>query len=233
MTPRSIGTWAEMTQAFFNKYFLHHKTSALKKQISSFTQKDSETLYQAWERFKELQALCPHHGYESWRIVSYFYEGLTPRERQFVEMMCHVDFLQKDPDEAIEYLDDLAEKAHGLDLALLIVPIGHDLQDTPLVQVSINLGKKIVLGKVEALTKELETLRAKGSKSAQPVSRIESLEPCFVCGGSDHLPQDCATYAEMRGLYEEHCNVLGIYQKPHTPYSETYNSGWRSHPNLS
>ncbi|XP_022893894.1 uncharacterized protein LOC111408360 [Olea europaea var. sylvestris] len=37
----------------------------------------------------------------------------------------------------------------------------------------------------------------------------------------------------MRGLYEKHCNALGIYQKPYTPYSETYNSGWRSHPNLS
>jgi hypothetical protein len=57
-------------------------------------------------------SLCPHHGYESWRTVSYFYEGLLPRDRQFVEMMCNGEFLQKDPDEAIEYLNDLAEKAH-------------------------------------------------------------------------------------------------------------------------
>ncbi|XP_022851187.1 uncharacterized protein LOC111372976 [Olea europaea var. sylvestris] len=44
--------------------------------------------------------------------MSYFYEELLPRERQFVEMMCNGEFLQKDPDEAIDYLDDLAEKAH-------------------------------------------------------------------------------------------------------------------------
>ena len=48
----------------------------------------------------------------SWRNVSYFYEGLTNRERQFVEMMCNREFLQKDPNEAIEYLNDLVEKAH-------------------------------------------------------------------------------------------------------------------------
>ncbi|EXC12513.1 hypothetical protein L484_012325 [Morus notabilis] len=56
--------------------------------------------------------VCPHHGYESWRLVSYFYEGLTIRERQFVKMMCNGEFLQKDPEEAFEYLNELAEKAH-------------------------------------------------------------------------------------------------------------------------
>ena len=50
----------------------------------------------------------------SWRNVSYFYEGLSNRERQFVEMMCNREFLQKDPNEAIEYLNDLVEKAHTL-----------------------------------------------------------------------------------------------------------------------
>ena len=44
--------------------------------------------------------------------MSYFYEGLTNRERQFVEMMCKREFLQKDLDEAIEYFNDLAEKSH-------------------------------------------------------------------------------------------------------------------------
>ena len=61
---------------FFNKYFPHHKTNNLNRQISNFAQKENETLYQAWERFKDLLNLCPHHGYESWRLVSYFYDGL-------------------------------------------------------------------------------------------------------------------------------------------------------------
>lgn len=45
-------------------------------------------------------------------VINCFYEGLTPRERQFFEMMCNCGFLQKDPNETIKYLDDLAEKAH-------------------------------------------------------------------------------------------------------------------------
>ena len=60
---RAIGTWPKITQSFFNKYFPHHKTNNIKKQISTFAQKDNETLYQAWERFKELLNMYAHHGY--------------------------------------------------------------------------------------------------------------------------------------------------------------------------
>ena len=77
--------------------FPKHKTNSLKRQISKFSQKESETLYQAWQRFKDLLNLYPHHGYESWCNVSYFYEGLTNKVHQFVEMMCNREFWQKDP----------------------------------------------------------------------------------------------------------------------------------------
>ena len=89
LRPGSIGTWGEMTHEIFKKYFPEHKMNALKRKFLIFSQKESETLYQAWKRFKDLLNLCPHHGYESWRIVIYFYEGLTNKERQFVEMMCN------------------------------------------------------------------------------------------------------------------------------------------------
>ena len=101
-----------MTQAFFQKYFPTHKTNNLKRQISNFAQKESETLYQVWECYKDLLNSCPHHGFESWWVLSYFYDGLLSRERQFIETMCNGEFLHKDPDEAIDFLDDLSEKAH-------------------------------------------------------------------------------------------------------------------------
>ncbi|XP_022865447.1 uncharacterized protein LOC111385297 [Olea europaea var. sylvestris] len=37
----------------------------------------------------------------------------------------------------------------------------------------------------------------------------------------------------MRGVYEEHCNALGTYRKPYSPFSESYNPRWHNHPNLS
>lgn len=65
LRPRSIETWDEMTRAFFTKHFPTHKTSFIKRQISTFRQKDHETFHQVWERFKDLLNHCPHHGYKS------------------------------------------------------------------------------------------------------------------------------------------------------------------------
>jgi hypothetical protein len=59
---------------------------------------------------------CPHHGFETWRLVSHFYEGLTPKDRQMVELMCNGTFEDKDPnEEAMESLDLLAENAQNCD----------------------------------------------------------------------------------------------------------------------
>jgi hypothetical protein len=44
-------------------------------------------------------------------LVSYFYEGLTPKDRQMVELMSIGTFKDKDPNKAMKYLDLLAENA--------------------------------------------------------------------------------------------------------------------------
>jgi len=56
---------------------------------------------------------CPHHGFEIWRLISYFYKGLTPKDRQMVKFICNGTFEDKDPNEAIEYIDLLAENAQN------------------------------------------------------------------------------------------------------------------------
>jgi len=45
--------------------------------LYQFTQKDEESLYDVWERFKEMLRLCPHHGLEKWLIIHNFNNGLT------------------------------------------------------------------------------------------------------------------------------------------------------------
>ena len=84
---------------------------------------------------------------------------------------------------------------------------------------------------IEVLTREIGALKARDNKTLHAANQIEP--SCFVCKGLDHLPQECPTFAEMKGAYDEQCNALGVYRKPYSPYSETYNPGWRNHPNFS
>jgi len=77
----SIRAWDEMQQQFLTKFFPSHITNSFKRQITTFTQKPGEIFYQCWDRYKDLLNTCPHHGFETWRLVSHFYEGLIPKDR--------------------------------------------------------------------------------------------------------------------------------------------------------
>uniref|UniRef100_A0A2N9GZ56 Retrotransposon gag domain-containing protein n=1 Tax=Fagus sylvatica TaxID=28930 RepID=A0A2N9GZ56_FAGSY len=235
LRPRSIASWGEMTHIFFKKYFPEHKTNAFKRQISTFEQRESESLYQAWERFKDLLSLCPHHGYESWRTVSCFYEGLLPRDRQFVEMMCNGEFLQKDPDEAIEYLNHLAEKAHtwtgpsATESTNRSKPHTSTSSSGGIYQLKEEDGLR---AQIAQLTKEIETLKMRGTSGTKQGYQVEMHEECSVCHDPEHPTKDCPMLPSVVGVFEEHCGAIGNFRKPFSPYSETYNPGWRNHPNF-
>jgi hypothetical protein len=73
LRPKTIGTWQEMTREFLKKFFPTHKTNTLRRSIMNFAMKENETFFQCWERFKELLLSCPHHGYETWQVISFFF----------------------------------------------------------------------------------------------------------------------------------------------------------------
>ncbi|KAL6347751.1 hypothetical protein AAG906_026280 [Vitis piasezkii] len=39
-------------------------------------------------RYMEVINACPHHGFDTWMLVSYFYEGMSPTMKQLLETMC-------------------------------------------------------------------------------------------------------------------------------------------------
>ena len=51
----------------------------------------------------------PHHGFDTWMLVNHFYGGMSPAMRQLLETMCGGDFLSKHPDEAMDFLNYVAE----------------------------------------------------------------------------------------------------------------------------
>uniref|UniRef100_A0A2N9HU83 Integrase catalytic domain-containing protein n=1 Tax=Fagus sylvatica TaxID=28930 RepID=A0A2N9HU83_FAGSY len=58
-----------MTQEFYKKFFPPHKVQQVKRKISSFIQGNDETLFMAWERFKDTYNFCPTNGYDTWRLL--------------------------------------------------------------------------------------------------------------------------------------------------------------------
>nr|GEU55014.1 hypothetical protein [Tanacetum cinerariifolium] len=75
--PNSILTWDDLVNKFVNQFFPPSKTTHLKNEISRFTQRFEETFSKAWDSFKELLRVCPHHGFSELTQIDTFYNGLT------------------------------------------------------------------------------------------------------------------------------------------------------------
>ena len=56
---------------------------------------------------------CPHHGFDTWLLVSHIYDGISPLMKKLFETMCAGDFLSKNPEEALDFLGYVAEASKG------------------------------------------------------------------------------------------------------------------------
>ena len=57
----------------------------------------------------------PYHGFDTWMLVNHFYDGMSPTMKKLLETMCGGDFLSKNPDEAMDFLNYVAETSNAWD----------------------------------------------------------------------------------------------------------------------
>jgi hypothetical protein len=226
----SIPDWRALQNEFFRKFFPLHRTNALKRQIMNFSVKEGETFYESWERFKDLLQSCPHHAFENWTLVGFFYDSLPTRLRQFVEMMAQGEFMSKSPEEAFNFFDTISDSSQMWDTAAPTI-----VETKP----STSQGGKYVLrddddlrAKMSTLSRKLEALEMKKVHQVDVALPTEQL--CGICALTGHPTGECPTIPAFKEVLLEQSNVVSNFNKPYSnPYSETYNPGWRNHPNFS
>ncbi|RVW22454.1 Retrovirus-related Pol polyprotein from transposon 17.6 [Vitis vinifera] len=178
------------------------RTSALKKEISNFKAMEDEKFFACWERFREIVAACPHHGFDNWMLVSYFYEGMAPPMKT----------TSRDYEPSRDRTMNRA-RASGV----YTLPEGLDVQ-----------------AKLTTVMRRLDDLEAKGVQEVQIVNDGVT-QLCLICKSTEHGVQSCPTLPAVQDMFTEQANALGTYKQysSNSPYSNTYNPGWRNHPNLS
>ena len=93
---------------WLTKYFPPTKNAKLRNKITSFHQLEDKSLYEAWERFKELLRRCPHHGIPCCIQLETFYNWLNPSTRLIVDASVNRALLSKSYIEAYEILERIA-----------------------------------------------------------------------------------------------------------------------------
>ncbi|KAG7564190.1 Retrotransposon gag domain [Arabidopsis suecica] len=105
----SITSWDDCKTAFLTKFFSNSRTARLRNEISSFTQKQSESFCEAWERLKGYTTQCPHHGFKKASLLSTLYRGALPKFRMVLDTASNGNFLNKNVEEGWELVENLAQ----------------------------------------------------------------------------------------------------------------------------
>ncbi|KAA3460524.1 retrotransposon gag protein [Gossypium australe] len=69
---------------------------------------DLETLYDAWERYKNLLRRCPHHGFPLWLQVQTFYNSVNPSTRQLIDSATGGNLNNRTPEAAYEFIEEMS-----------------------------------------------------------------------------------------------------------------------------
>ncbi|RVW88293.1 hypothetical protein CK203_038680 [Vitis vinifera] len=203
LRPRSIRSWTDLQAEFLKKFFPTHRTNGLKRQISNFSAKENEKFYECWERYMEAINACPHHGFDTWLLVSYFYDGMSSSMKQLLETMCGGDFMSKNPEEAMDFLSYVAEVSRGWDEPTK----GEELEELELKRIH----------EVQAVAEA--PVQVKLCPNCQSYEHL--VEECPAISAEREMFRD---QANVVGQFKPNNNA---------PYGNTYNSSWRNHPNFS
>ena len=202
--------WAKMQAEFLKKFFSAHKTNNLKRKIYTFAAHDSERFYQFWERYLETISACPHHGFDTWMLVNHFYDGMSPSMKQLLETMCGGDFLSKNPDEAVDFLNYVAETSKGWDepnpreverMKPTVNPRGGIYALTEDVELK---------AKLSTLNRMMEELEQRNHQEVRAVAEASMpSQTCFNCQSSSHQGEHCPISPLVREMMVENANVVG------------------------
>ncbi|XP_027182311.1 uncharacterized protein LOC113780732 [Coffea eugenioides] len=209
----SITTWAQLKKKFLEKFFPASRAASLRKEICGIKQYPGESLYEYWERFNKLCTRCPQHQISEQLLIQYFYEGLQSTDRSIIDAASVGALANKTPREAWELIEAMAENSQQFGSRESNPPRRVNEVETSSLQQQLS-----------ELTSVVRQLAMRDAPRAKM---------CGICTSMDHCTDSCPILQEDGA---EQVNMVGGVPAPrrqYDPYSNTYNPGWRDHPNLS
>ncbi|KAK8613604.1 hypothetical protein V6N13_101362 [Hibiscus sabdariffa] len=209
----SLESWADLCRSFLMRYNPPNMHTQLRNDIASFRQADDESMYECWDRYKGLLRKCTNHGFQDWTQVVMFYNGVNAPTRMMLDASANGTLLDKSPEEAFEILDKIANNDYQFPTSRL----GPGRRTSGKLELDANDSVSAQLSAITNLLKNLQ--KPSDVREAKALS-------CVHCEGNHHA-NDCPV------MHEQASYVGNFNRNSNNPYSNTYNPGWRQHPNFS
>ena len=105
----SVNSWDELVEAFVGRFFPPALTSEKGGDIIIFKQSEDESLYNAWEMYKELLKRCRMHGIDQITHMDIFYHAMNYTSKGIIDAACCGAFKRKSDKKADQLIEDLAK----------------------------------------------------------------------------------------------------------------------------
>ncbi|KAM1113990.1 hypothetical protein ACFX2B_046034 [Malus domestica] len=218
LAPGTVTSWESMKRAFLEKFFPTSRIILLRKKISGIQQSQGESFPSYYERFKSLVASCPQHQMKEELLLQYFYEGLLPLERQMLDASAGGALVDKTPRDAKTLIANRALNAQQYE--------GVGQRDTPQPH-HVN-----EVSSISELQSQMANLTSMLSQLVEG-PKTQGTTICGVCSIQGHQSDQCPQLIENGGWESANAVGYGNQNQPRNdPFSNTYNPGWRDHPNF-
>ncbi|XP_070044857.1 uncharacterized protein [Nicotiana tomentosiformis] len=172
---------------------------------------ETETVFEAWERFKEIVRKCQHSGIELWMQLQNFWDGLTPASHRTLSNAGGGPLIKKTPEEIVTILDELSEDANQWPSE-----IAERRRSNGVHQVDANISVQVQL---DAMANAIRKLTLTSIQS-------ENHAACDTCG-KGHPTHECqALTEEVNVMRNYNFNAMGqehpVFQGVHLGVQQMY-----------
>jgi hypothetical protein len=145
-----------------------------------------------------------------------------------IESMNGGGFLNLTGEEAYKTLDELSDNSQRWDFSSNRGKCSTTTKKEGLYEVRNN---EDIKGQLKDIMSAVEAIALNKPVTA---SNIYQANVCSLYASSMHFTQNCPSLSTGAEYPSEQVNAFNDYRKPTSgPFAETYNPGWRSHPNFS
>ncbi|XP_021727797.1 uncharacterized protein LOC110694904 [Chenopodium quinoa] len=193
-------------------HYPENKTAEARALIQGFKQRPSESLYEAWENYKEYQRECPHHGIPTYQVIQIFYGGLSPQGKSCLDGGVGGPIMNRTEEEVVDIIKDVVkyyrdwqdgESDSTRKSGSSVYSIDHLNAINDLSSQMINLGKEMTA--IKAMLEGSFSSQASNSPSqfkgrgtfsnSQPPPSSNNMPSgclfCDACGSYDHDSCNC------------------------------------------
>ena len=104
-----VSNWEELVEVYMRRIFTPTLTSEMRREIIVFKQRDDESLYNAWKRYKRLLKICLMKGIDLTTQMDIFYHSMNYTSKGTIDVAYCGDFKRKSAEEEKQLIEDLAK----------------------------------------------------------------------------------------------------------------------------